>query len=473
MGCFPFWELRLCSDAPSRGRTISPGSAETVILTYGYWSRRFGGERSVIRKTIEVNGKLGTIIGVLPEDFRSPDQAAPAMLLPLKLNREQTFLGGFDYLGIARLKPGVTMEQASTDVARMLPIVNRSFPTLPDYPLKLYEDARFGPNLRPLKQEVVGDVGKVLWILLGGISLVLVIACANVANFLLVRAEGRRQELAIRAALGASRGRIAAQLLFESLILAAFGGLFGLGLAYGAVRVLIALAPQGLPRLNEIGVDGYVALFTLGVSMVAGLLFGAAPVFKFAGAEFGIGLREPGRSMSESRERRRSRGILVIVQVALALVLLASSGLMIRTFLALTGVNPGFVSPAEIQTFGIAILDTRAPDAERVIQIEKEILQKLEAIPGVSSASISKHIPMDGKRWQDVVYTKNGASTSGALPLRRFHFVAPGFFKTLGTPLLAGRDITWSDIYNYNKVPVAIVSENLAREYWRDPVGVA
>jgi ABC-type antimicrobial peptide transport system permease subunit len=189
----------------------------------------------------------------------------------------------------------------------------------------MFEDAKLGPNLRPLKREVVGDVGKVLWVLMGGVSLVLLIACANVANLLLVHAEGRQQELAIRAALGASRSRIAAQLFFENLILAVFGGLFGLGLAYGSLQALVAMAPQGLPRLHEIGVDGSAVLFTLAASLAASLLFGSVPVFKYAEANLGIGLREGGRSMSESRERRRSRGALVIVQVALALVLLVSS----------------------------------------------------------------------------------------------------------------------------------------------------
>src|SRR5262249_14839850 len=383
-----------------------------------------------------------------------------------KLNREKTYLGTFGPAGIARLKPGVTLEQASADVARMLPIVNRSFPTVPGFPLKIFEDARFAPNLRPLKQEVVGDVNRVLWVLMGGVILVLIIACANLANLLLVRAEGRRQELAIRAALGASRGRIAAQLFIESLILAVFGGLFGLGLAYGALRVLVALAPQGLPRLQEIRVDGGVVLFTLAASLAASLLFGSAPVFKYTGAGLGIGLRGGGRSMSESRERRRSRGVLVIVQVSLALVLMVSSGLMIRTFRALTNVNPGFIAPAEVQTFGITILDTRVKEPERVVRIEEEILRKIEAIPGVSSVGISMNVPMDGKRWLDSVYAKDSAHAQGD-PNRRFDFVAPGFFNTLGTPLVAGRDFTWSEIYN--KVPVAIVSEKLAREYWRDP----
>jgi predicted permease len=446
----------------------SPNSAKTVILTHGYWSRKFGGDPSVIGRTIEVDGRPCAIIGVLPGGFSFLDQTNLAMVLPLKLNREQTYLGAFSWVGIARLKPGVTLQQANADVARMLPIVDRSFPPPPYFSLKVLEDLRLGPNLKPLKQDVVGDVGKVLWVLLGGISLVLLIACANLANLLLVRAEGRRQELAIRTALGASRGRIAAQLLFESLIIAVCGGLFGLGLAYGAVRVLVALAPQGLPRLHEIGVDGNVILFTLAVSLAASLLFGSFPVFKYAGAGLGIGLRAGERSMSESRERHRARGVLVIVQVALALVLLVSSGLMIRTFRALTRVDPGFVAPpAEVQTFRIAIGDAQVKDPERVVRIQEEILRKLEAIPGVPSVGISLSVPMDGSYWNIPVFAKDRAYAPGELQLRRCHFVAPGFFKTLGTALVAGRDLTWSDIYN--KVPVAIISENFAREFWRDP----
>ncbi len=304
---------------------------------------------------------------------------------------------------------------------------------------------------------------------MGGISLVWVIACANLANLLLVRAEGRRQELAIRAALGASRGRIAAQLLFESLILAVCGGLFGHGLAYGAVRLLVAMAPEGLPRLHEIGVDGNVVLLTLAMSLAAGLLFGSFPVFKYAGAGLGIGLRAGERSMSESRERHRARGVLVIVQVALGLVLLVSSGLMIRTFRALTRVNPGFVAPAEVQTFRIAISNTQVKDPERVVRIQEEILHKIEAIPGVSSVGISGTVPMgDGIGFKSNVFANDRAFAPVDHPLNcLFWFVAPGYFKTLGMPLVAGRDFTWNEFYN--KVPVVIVSEKFARTYLRDP----
>ena len=464
--------LPILGVSPMLGRSFtraddSPGSADTVILTYGYWRRKFGGDRTAVGRTITVDGELRQIIGVLPQEFRFRDRRDLALLLPLQLDRAKTFLGRFSFDGIARLKPGVTLAQANADVARMLPIVERSFPPPPGFSLKMFDDARIGPNLRPLKQDVVGDVGKVLWVLMGGLGLVLLIACANVANLLLVRAEGREQELSIRAALGASRARIAAELFLESLILALLGSALGLTLAYVALRNLVALAPAGLPRLDEIGVDGTVVLFTLALSLVASLLFGSIPVWKYAGARLGTGLRESGRSVSESRQRHRSRNVLVVVQVALALVLLISSGLMIRTFRALTGVDPGFVAPSELQTFRIDIPDTQVKDPERVVRIQEEILHKIEALPGVSSVGLSMSIPMDGNEWGDPVFAKDRTYAPGEVPLRRYKFVAPGFFKTLGTPLVAGRDLTWSDIYE--KIPVAIVSQKLAREYWHDP----
>ena len=465
--------LPILGVTPILGRSFtrgddSPGSAETVMLTYGYWHRKFGGDRAVIGKTISVDGELRQIIGVLPQEFRFGG-ADLALLLPLQFDRAKTTLGRYSFNSVARLRPGVTLAEASADVARMLPIVERSFPPPPGLSLKLFEDARIGPDLRTLKQDVVGDVGKVLWVLMGGLGLVLLIACANVANLLLVRAEGREQELSIRAALGASRVRIAAELFLESLILALLGSVLGLGLAYGALRGLVALAPAGLPRLDEISVDGTVVLFTLVLSLVASLLFGSIPVWKHAGPRLGTGLRESGRSMSESRERHRSRSVLVVAQVALALVLLISSGLMIRTFRALTGVDAGFVAPAELQTFRVDIPDTQVKEPERVTRIQEEILHKLEALPGVSSVGLSMSVPLDGNEWGDPVFAKDRTYSSHDMPIHRFRFVAPGYFKTLGTPLVAGRDFTWNDIYA--KIPVAIVSEKQAREYWHDPAG--
>src|SRR6202521_867256 len=260
--------LPLLGIPPLLGRSFtrqddSPGAPETVMLTYGYWRRKFGGDASAIGRNIIVNGKSRQIIGVLPQRFHFLDRDDPALITPFQFDRSKVNLGNFSYDGLARLNAGVTLEQVNADVARMLPIVMRSFPAPLGFSIKLFEDAKIGPNVRPLKHEVVGDVGSVLWVLMGSIGMVLLIACANVANLLLVRVEGRKQELALRSALGAGWWRIAGELLLESVILGFFGSALGLALAYGALRVLVAIAPAGLPRISEVGINGPVLLFTL------------------------------------------------------------------------------------------------------------------------------------------------------------------------------------------------------------------
>jgi predicted permease len=445
----------------------SPGTPETALLTYGYWRRKFGGEASVVGRTVVVDGTERQIIGVLPQKFHFLDWDDPALILPFRFDRSKTHLGNFSYDGVARLKPGVTVKQANADVERMLPIVMRSFPTPAGFSMKLFEDARIGPNVRPLKQDVVGDVGSTLWVLMGSIGMVLLIACANVANLLLVRVEGRRQELALRAALGASWSRIAGELMLESVTLGLLGGALGLGLAYGTLRVLRAIAPSGLPRIHDIGFDGPVLLFTLVAALLASLLVCCVPIFKYAGAQLTTGIREGARSLSQSKEQHRARNVLVVVQVALALVLLICSGLMIRTFKALTDVNPGFIRPAELQTFRISIPEAQVKEPERVMRMEEEILHRIEAVPGVTSAAITTVIPMGWGGWHDPIFVEGHTYGEGQLPpLSRFKFVSPEFLATLGTPLIAGRNLTWTDIYNKNKV--AMVSENIARLYWRD-----
>jgi predicted permease len=352
-------------------------------------------------------------------------------------------------------------------MTRLLPITFRSFAPPEGFSINLFQKAQFAPSLRPLKQDVVGDIGKVLWVLMGSIAMVLLVACANVANLLLVRVEGRRQELAIRSALGAAWGRTAGELLFESLILGVVGSLIGLGLAYGALRALVAAAPTGLPRLHEIGIDIPVLLFTLGLALFTSVLIGALPIVKYAGVRATTGLREGGRALSQSRERHRARQALVVVQVALALVLLICSGLMIRTFQALTRVDPGFTSPDSIQTFRFYIPDTMIPDTqpERVVHMEQDILNKIAAVPGVQSVSFSSAIPLDGYDSFDPVFAQDHTYAEGQIPpIRRFKFISPGFFSTIGTRLVAGRDATWTDLYD--KRPVVIVSETFAREYW-------
>src|SRR5437879_1879655 len=313
----------------------------------------------------------------------------------------------------------------------MLPIVMTSFPAPPGFGLKLFEDAHIGPNVRPLKRDVVGDVGRVLWVLMGSIGMVLLIASAKVPNLLLVRVEGRRQELAVRAALGAGRGRIAADLLLESVILGLLGSAVGLGLAYTALRILAAVAPAGLPRVREIGIDGSVLLFTLVISLFASMLFGSIPIIKYAGVHLSAGIRQGGRALSQSKEQHRARSILVVVQVALALVLLICSGLMIRTFRALTNVNPGFAGPAALQTFRISIPRALVKENEQVVRTQEDILHRLAAIPGVGSVGIISILPMTSGGWHDPIFIENHTYAEGELPpLRTFRFISPEYLDS-------------------------------------------
>ena len=446
----------------------SPGSPPTVILGYGFWQRKFGGDRNAIGRSIVLNGNLRRIVGLMPERFHFLAEQDPAVILPMQLGRNRSFLGQFHYHGIARLKAGMTIADADADISRLLPMVLRSFPPPPGYSADFFVKLQPRPDVHPLKTDIVGDVSDVLWILMGGIGLVLLIACANVANLLLVRTEGRQQELAIRAALGGTRARIALGLLAESFVIAAIGSVLGLGFAYGALRIVVTAAPANLPRVGEIGIDAQVLLFTLGLALLVTLLFGSVPAFKYAGARFEAGLRGAGRSLSQSRERHRARKTLVTVQVALAFVLLISSGLMIRSFAALIAVNPGFAAPAQLQTFRVLLAEKVIPDTGVAVHEMRNIVDKIASVPSVSSTGIASAIPMGGGGYQDPIWTADSQRPPGEVPpSRSFVFVSPEYFQTMGIPLLAGRNLSWSDAYN--KTPVTVVSESFAREYWRDP----
>ncbi|HEV8412765.1 MAG TPA: ABC transporter permease [Bryobacteraceae bacterium] len=441
----------------------TPGTPETVVLTYGYWQRRFGGDKAAIGRAITVDLRPREVIGVMPKSFRFLG-VAPDVILPLRFERSRLSPDDFSFQGIARLKPGVTLAQANADVARMLPIWTRTYGLSP----KLLEVSKMGPALRPLKQDVVGDVGKVLWVLMGTIAMVLLIACANVANLLLVRAKGRQHELAIRAALGAGWGRIARELFVESITLGVLGGALGLGIAYGGLRLLVSMGPANLPRLPEISIDPLVMTFTVAVSLLSGLLFGIIPVIKYAGPQIATALRGGGRSLSQSGERHRSQNTLVVVQVALALVLLVGSGLMIRSFQALRSVQPGFTRPEQIQTVRISIPEVQVAEPERVTRMQSEILDKIAAVPGVASAAFASALPMEVDFRNVNAVSAEGKNQEERLPpIRRSKFVSPGLFKTQGTPIIAGRDFTWTEIYDDQRV--AVISENMAHETWGEP----
>jgi len=417
--------------------------------------------------TLKLDGTLHEIIAILPANFVFMDRSDVDLVVPAQMDRSRTTLGAFDANGLARLKPGVTLQQATADLTRLVPIATHSFPPPPGFDVKLFEEANFTASVQPLKIDVIGDIGHVLWVLMGAIGIVLLVACANVANLLLVRSEGRRQELAIRAALGADRKNMIAGLLVESLVLGCAGSTIGLGLAYSALNLIIAAAPTGLPRLHEIGIDIPVLLFTVALAVFVSLVIGMIPVLKYSGIKATTGLRESGRGLSQSRERHRARKTLVVVQVALALVLLICSGLMIRTFRALTRVSPGFSDPNTIASFDIFIPTSQVPDTNRidVLRMQQAIVHQLETIPGVSSVAISTSLPMLPNPSLVSLYASDHAYKEGDMPpLSVEKFVSPGFFKTMGVPLVAGRDMTWEE--ELQKRRVVIVSENLARKYW-------
>jgi predicted permease len=460
---------------PVLGRLFShqddtPGSPETVLLSYAYWQQKFGGSASAIGRSIVVSAKPREVVGVLPRDFNFLDEADPALIFPMQWDRSTTKLGNFSYKAIARLKPSTTIAQANADQARLLPVAIHSFPPWEGFSTGDFEKARLAPDLHPLKEDVIGNISAVLWVLMGSIATVLLIACANVANLLLVRVEGRRQELAVRYALGAGPGHIAAGILIESLILGLAGSILGLALTFGALRVLVAMAPTGLPRLHEITIDVPVLLFTVGIALFVSFGIGMIPAIRYTRTDLRSALSESGRGQSQSRERQRARKVLVAVQVALSLVLLICSGLMIRTFRALVNVNPGFAQPSTLETFHVYVPRAQIPDTQldSVVRLEQQILENIASVPGVSSVAITSAVPMDRNNYTDPIFVRDRTYKEGEIPPpRRFKFVSPGFFAAMGMPLIAGRDLTWSE--TYEKRAVAIVSENLAREYWNDP----
>lgn len=458
---------------PAIGRAISkqdeiPNSPKVALLSHGYWQRKFGGDPNALGKQILIDAEPHQIIGVLPQSFRFLNQS-PQLITTLRFDRSKVFVGNFSYQAIARLKPGVTWQEANTDVARMLPILMRSFPAPPGFSMKMLEDAKLAPNVKPLKDEVVGNIGTLLWVLMGTIGIVLLIACANVANLMLVRAEGRQQELAVRAALGASRADITRELLAESLLLGIAGGIAGIGVAYLGLRLLIPNVPAGMPRVQEIAMDPIVLVFALVVSLLAGLLFGLIPVFKYAGPRVNLALREGGsRNASASRERHRARSLLVVMQVALALVLLVGASLMIRTFQTLIKVNPGFRNPEQVLTLGLGVPYAQEKNMDRVLEMYREMRRRISEIPGVEAVAWGNSITMDGNRSFDPVFAEDRTYKSDQLPpIRAYKYAAPGLFHALGNPLVAGRDFTWTDLQN--RAPVVVISENMAREMWGNP----
>ena len=390
----------------------------------------------MIGQPLLVDGDSREIIGVLPPGFRFLRED-PALILPRAFVRSEIFAGQFSYQGIARLKPDATVAQANADVARMIPASLDDYRMPPGFTRAMFDDVRLGPNVRPLAEDVIGDVGGVLWVLLGVVGLVLLIACANVANLFLVRAESRQRELAVRSALGATWGQNTRELMSESLTVALVGGVLGLALAEGALRVLLVLRPQGLPRLDEIGIDPIVLAFALAISLLAGGLFGIIPVLRFSTPRLAAALQEGGRLSSGGRERHRARSVLITAEIAFAVVLLVAAGLMIRTFQALRSVDPGFVRAEEVLTLRIAIPEGVVPGAAETVLLHEQIAEAMVRVPGVTLVGASSSVTMDGNTSRDPIFVEEHPGPEGQVPpLRRFKWITGSYFETRGIRLV-------------------------------------
>jgi predicted permease len=445
------------------------GAPPAVMLTHGYWQTRFGGDTSMIGGDIRVGERPTQIVGVMPPGFRIADVDAD-LLVPARLDRSELIPPPFCCQVIARLRDGITLEEANADVARMLPIWMDSW-TFPDgRSARSYEEWQIAPALRPLKDDVVGDVGNVLWIVMAMIVFVLVIACTNVANLMLVRADARQRELAVRAALGAGSWRIGRVVLLESVLLGLASGVLGIVAGFAILELVTALGPANLPRLGEIAIDTRAFAVALACALLSGLVLGLVPALKYASPQMARALQTGGRSIGHARDRHRAQNVLVVAQVALALVLLVSSGLMMRTFQALRTVEPGFTQAEELQTLRVTILGQLVSDPLRLAQMQNEMVDAVAAIPGVTSAAFTSSMPLEMRdnNWDGIsVEGRAAASDDSARAMRVFKYVSPDLITTAGTRLVAGRDLTWADVHNAR--PVAMVSENLARELWGEP----
>ncbi|MFM8534881.1 MAG: ABC transporter permease, partial [Acidimicrobiia bacterium] len=461
-GTLPLLRVRASAGRLFTEADDAPGSRETVLISQAYWLRAFQGSHAAIGQSLVVDGRAREVIGVLPDQFRFL-QHAPDLVLPLRLNRAQAQIGLFRYQGIARLKPGVTIEQATADLARLIPGMPDRYPIPTGFSRQMYDDFRLAPDIHPLREDLTGDVSGMLWIVFGAVGLLLVVACANVANLFLLRGENRRREFAVQLALGAGRARIAGQLLGEALTLSLGSGVLGVGIAHAGLRILQRVAPDQIPLIGQLSIDVATIAFALVVAALASVVFCALPIIRFTRPHLAEVLKENGRGSSDGHGRHRTRNALVVAQVAIALVLLVGSLLMIRTFVAIRDVRPGFVDGAQVLTLRINIAEAVSPDPVATARLHEQILRGIAGIPGVQDVGQSSSITTDGANRRDPLFVEGVLGEDGRMPpVRRMKWVSPGYYQAMGNPIVAGRDFSWAEILD--RRDVVMVSESLARE---------
>lgn len=454
--------------APAVGRTFSKdddrvGAPKVVMLSDQLWRRKFGGDRALVGQNVVVDGTARQVVGIMPPSFRYPT-ARTEVWYPLQLDPAHSSPGSFNFIAVGRLKPNVTPAAATAELTRILPRLLEEYPS--DIPPAMFEKVHLRPVLTPLRDVMTKDVRGLLWILFGAVGLLLVIACANVADLFLVRAEGRQRELAVRNALGATRSTLLAQHMSEAIVLAVLSTIAGLLLAAAGIRLLAAL-PSGIdvPRLSEVGLNGVVLSFAVLVALICAVAVSLVPVLRTRRIPIAVVLRESGRSATTGRERHRARSVLVVAQVALALVLVAASGLLARSFNRLRNVTPGFNAEG-LWTMRLALPEARYGSVTPKIGFYTGLVDRLRAIPGVQQVALTTGIPLTDDDDNSTLQVEDHPQPPNSVPrVHELVYATSEYFATMGIPILTGRTLRSQD----PKRPLleAVVSRAFADQYWK------
>ena len=454
--------------APALGRVYTaeedlPEQPEVIVLSHALWQRRYGGDPGVLGRTLQLDGRAREIIGVMPEMFDFPGGAE--YWVPLGMDPENANPGSFGYSAIGRLAPGATPEGAE---AGLVPILERFRQDLlvrgdgaENYAAFL-ENGRYAPIVTSMKEDLVGDLEQPLWILLGTVGFVLLIACANVANLVLIRAEARRRETAVRVAIGATRGSIARHALVESALLAAAGAGLGLVVASVGVPLVLAQAPPQIPRLDEVAVDGTALLFATILAALSTVLFGLPPALRFTRPDVLGALKQGGRG-STGGGRGTARRLLVVAQTSLALVLLVGSGLLVRSFQQILASDMGFESEGRL-TFAIYLPESRYPETSDVVGFHERLHERLASLPGVRSIGFASELPLEAPSGTAHVIEGQETEPGQLPPMLHFAYVGPGYVETMGMRLREGRTLTAAD--HTDRTGAVVVSTTVADQFW-------
>ena len=463
---------------PILGRSFTaeedlPKGPAAVMISEGLWRSRFGADPRIIGRTLDVSGVSREIVGVMPESFRFPS-ARTELWLPLALDPAEPFPGGFNYDAVARLRPGVSIADAQRDFRSVLPrVVDVSPMMAPGVTTQmLLDQAQPQPLITPMRDDVVGGIAGTLWVVAATAGLLLIVACANVANLVLVRADGRQRELAVRAAIGAGRSHVLTHFLAESAVLASIAGALGLLIATIGVRLLVRAGPVELPRLAEVSIDGTVVAFTLAITALVTVACSIIPALRFGRTELVTTLREGGRGGTSSRGRQRVRGVLVAAQIALALVVLAGSGLLLRSFRELNAVRPGW-NADHVATFWLSLPRSRYPGDSAATRFYAQLTQRVSALPGVRSVGLSSRLPLEehGQNTSPIWVEGDPSAASKLPPLQLMMTTDSGYFGAMRIPLVAGR--TFLPLDAHQQGHDAIVNRVTAEHFWHDSTGQA